>query len=522
MFTHPDSGPYAGTPRSRWWTASLAALLGAAAVYVVGVFLRADPDLWGHVRFGQLTLELGYLPRVDPYSFLSRPAGWINHEWLSEVIFATSFDALGVAGLRVIPSVTIAGIVVGGFVHLVSRGLNATRAAVLSAVALLGLKAGGSVVRPHLFTYVAFFLVALAINSHESDGRVVYVGLLPLLFPVWAALHGGFLAGLGLLALATAGAIWRWLAADAETKRGALRSAGLYAAALLAAAALTGLGPYGYELPAFLVETATVPRPEITEWQPLDLRSFLGVTYLLPAAITVFVAVRAGSQWTCVEATIMTVLALLPLTAVRHVPLFVLGFLVLVAPKLDTKLWQASGAGRVNFRGTLTMINFALAAFLLWGSASELNCIEYPVRSDSSTDFPKAGVQAVAGMEDISRLAVHFNWGEYIIWHLGPEVQVSVDGRRETVYSDSVYQLNLSVMAGTGEWHRNLQSLRPDAALYPVNSPTDNLLQVSHRWRLAYRDSIAALHVPSSRRPGVREVEAAREIPAGPLPCFPR
>jgi hypothetical protein len=30
-----------------------------------------------------------------------------------------------------------------------------------------------------------------------------------------------------------------------------------------------------------------------------------------------------------------------------------------------------------------------------------------------------------------------FDWGEYAIWHFGPDIKVSLDGRRETVYSDA-------------------------------------------------------------------------------------
>jgi hypothetical protein len=33
------------------------------------------------------------------------------------------------------------------------------------------------------------------------------------------------------------------------------------------------------------------------------------------------------------------------------------------------------------------------------------------------------------------RLLTWFDWGQYAIWHLAPDTQVSFDGRRETVYS---------------------------------------------------------------------------------------
>ena len=39
----------------------------------------ADPDLWGHLRFGLDMIESRALHTVDPYSFTAdRP--WINHD----------------------------------------------------------------------------------------------------------------------------------------------------------------------------------------------------------------------------------------------------------------------------------------------------------------------------------------------------------------------------------------------------------------------------------------------------------
>jgi hypothetical protein len=47
----------------------------------------ADPDLWGHVRFGDDIIAAGEIPEYDSYSFTSdRP--WVNHEWLAEVLFS--------------------------------------------------------------------------------------------------------------------------------------------------------------------------------------------------------------------------------------------------------------------------------------------------------------------------------------------------------------------------------------------------------------------------------------------------
>ena len=71
-----------------------------------------------------------------------------------------------------------------------------------------------------------------------------------------------------------------------------------------------------------------------------------------------------------------------------------------------------------------------------------------PIKGTWTPDLPAASYLRVAS----GRLLTTFDWGEYAIWHFGPRLKVSIDGRRETVYSDSVLQ-----------WHRAFESAEPDA-----------------------------------------------------------
>jgi hypothetical protein len=48
---------------------------------------RADPDLWGNLRFGLDILRTWSLPTADPYSFTS-DIPWINHSWFPQVVMA--------------------------------------------------------------------------------------------------------------------------------------------------------------------------------------------------------------------------------------------------------------------------------------------------------------------------------------------------------------------------------------------------------------------------------------------------
>jgi hypothetical protein len=46
------------------------------------------------------------------------------------------------------------------------------------------------------------------------------------------------------------------------------------------------------------------------------------------------------------------------------------------------------------------------------------------------------------------RMLTWFGWGEYAIWHLAPEIKVSIDGRRETAYSDALVSDHIDFYRG--------------------------------------------------------------------------
>ena len=69
-------------------------------------------------------------------------------------------------------------------------------------------------------------------------------------------------------------------------------------------------------------------------------------------------------------------------------------------------------------------------------------------------------MQALKGRT--GRLANEFNWGQYALWHLGPELRVSIDGRRETIYTDRTIALQNAVARGEAEGVRWLKETQPE------------------------------------------------------------
>jgi hypothetical protein len=149
----------------------------------------------------------------------------------------------------------------------------------------------------------------------------------------------------------------------------------------------------------------------------------------------------------------------------------------------------------------------------------QLPCIQI----DPPPAYPARAVGVLRESAARGNLAGMFGWGEYVIWHLGPGVKVSIDGRRETVYSDRVYDENLAFHSGVGDWDAVLRNEATQFALVSKARPTFNLMKLSPGWVAVYEDPSAGIFVrdgsPLADR--IRAVTPPAVAHDGAGLCFP-
>ena len=75
-------------------------LVYSSAIYFFS-FITADPDLWGHLRFGKELWETCNLHYTDVYSYTAYGKQWVNHEWFSELVMYLIFNLFGSPGLLI-------------------------------------------------------------------------------------------------------------------------------------------------------------------------------------------------------------------------------------------------------------------------------------------------------------------------------------------------------------------------------------------------------------------------------------
>lgn len=481
-----------------------------AAVLAHLSYSFADPDLWGHVKFGQDIWETGAVHQVDPYAYTSGGQRWINHEWLSEAVFALLYDAVGSVGLVALKAGIWLLILGAVYWFLIRQGMRHVLAGVLVLFATFFVAISGTImVRPHLFTFL-FFLCALLMLRAADEGELRWLWLAPPMFVLWVNFHGGVLAGLGIFGA--------WTFARIALRRGDALKAGL---PFLASIGALLVNPYGFDLPAFLVRTGTVPRPEILEWHSVDLMGWLGFGYMTLLAIGIAGILYSRRPRSIPLLLLFVITVITPLLAMRLLPLFALAVLILAGEHISDAWQRLSSRSDSGSPPPLwaSAIAIAAAVVLLVVAVDESSCIRiepqkpYPVRA--SAFLQSAGVEG--------NLAIPFNWGQYAIWHLAPEIRVSMDGRRETVYSDSVYRESRNFQEGKGNWDAVLSDSPTDMSLVPLGSPTANLLSLHQEWQPVYQDSLAVIHARADFA-GIERLAATR-VPAvsrdGAGTCFP-
>ena len=397
-------------------------------------------------------------------------------------------------------------IVVGGTLGLViasiRRELEPPASDVLVFVALVGMWSRVFVIRPQLFSIVLFAALLWIFKSVER-GKSGTVWLLPLLFLFWANLHGGWIVGMGVLLL--------WAAVGFTPWRTVSVPRGVLAAALVASIGAALINPYGFGLWRFLAETVRPSRPDVSDWRPLaETDAQVLVPWAITATVTAAALVRCRLRAPLGHLLIVLGLGLMSLRVNRLDVFFTLSAVMLFARYFGDAGTQAPAkwTPRTKAIGVAIAIALAVAG---WKAQPRLTCLRLdgpwmPERESSAFII----ANALSG-----RLLTWFDWGQYTIWHFAPQLKVSFDGRRETVYSETFIAQHLRMYFNPESALDAIARLQADYAWLPVDLPLTRTLD-RIGWHRLYTGPVSVVF---SRRPPSAPVQTAPIVP--PRACFP-
>jgi hypothetical protein len=468
------------------------------AIFVMAVRETLDPDMWWHLRTGQVILEQG-IPRQDIYSFTVPDHRWITHEWLSEVVMWLGYQAAGLYGLILMSAALVSLTFALVYKRCLGRPYLAGFVILLAALA----SAPFWGVRPQLFNMLftaAFIFLVEGYKDGKIGRRVLW--LLPLLTLFWANMHSGYLVGIALLLAYLAGesiSLTMGRQRERDLTWPAVRWLGVMTLASLLIAVLNPNGPALWIYPFFTLGSNAM-QSYIQEWASPDFHQviFWPFAALLGIGLLAMVAARRSPSLT--DGLLFAGTAAAGMLSARHIPIFAIVASPIICRHLLLALEETrfhallSGQAREDPAGRLVVLNWLLLLLFLvvaavW-SLAKLGGNEAAIAGR----YPEAAVDyLVENGLDNQRIYNSYNWGGYLIWRGLP---VFVDGRAD-VYGDEFLHYYRRTFDLTNRWQQPLDEYDVEYVLVEHHSPLSNLLEAGGSWQLAYDDSLASLFARS-------------------------
>ena len=150
--TESNHNTHASTEIPRWLNRGIIFLLILVAANLL-IWRTVEPDLWGHIQYGEDWIHAGEMPRTATHTYSTPDQPWVNHENLFEL--AIAFGQRTIGGLGLMTFKCLAGL---WLLHAMVRTAQRRGVATLTAVvAMIPVAWGLSefwLARPQLFSFI--------------------------------------------------------------------------------------------------------------------------------------------------------------------------------------------------------------------------------------------------------------------------------------------------------------------------------------------------------------------------------
>ena len=447
----------------------LLAIVAAVGGVLLATRPLTDPDIWWHVRLGDLIRQSG-VPHRELWSYPILGDPWHPTAWLTDVLLSFLHAAGGWRAIVLFKVVLAAAILATLYRQVVPRA----RAEISSVVFVTAVTCMGFFFseRPQMFSLLLVLLVGPWAVRLATTGQWRAWPWVAITY-LWCNLHGWWVLAPALLGLAAVS----W-AAQSRFSRSSLVTLAKAAVTGVLAVLATMATPVG---PALTFQPLAVHAiaPEITEWQPTSLlgNAPLGYAVLLLILLVSWAVAppkQIGLLVFCLGAIAFS------FVAVRNVGPVTLVLAPIVAqaagaafgPRLDRRppslvpLWVGVAVGTVTAAlvATAAFARPAVEPTIPWRIVHQLDALPGP--KHVVADFLLSGVLT----------------GE------ARSASVAMDTRVDN-YSASYAHRYLAMLEMGNHWQRTFDEADPDYVVLVTESGLRQYLQNDRHWVLMTRDN---------------------------------
>lgn len=474
---------------------SFPALLGAVLVGAVATIARTffvDPDVWWHIKQGEVILASHHVPTKDIYSLTLAGRPWTAYEWFGDVLLATAYRLGGMRGLEALLLVLGSAILVALYTLAAVRSGN-SKAAFVATATLFVLAAVSFNLRPQMLGYLFLILTLIALERFRLGKRGA-VWALPILMLFWVNVHGSWIIGLGVIGIYLASGLVEFCLGDIEARRWNPSDCLRLATVFVLCACATLITPYGAGLARYPFEVAfSLPLgvANVVEWQPMPFNLVAGKMFLVFLLGVIVLQVVYRFAWRLEELVLFLFATIMACLHSRFLVIFVPVFAPLLANILARWVPRYERAkDRYLLNATLMT---ALLAIVMWYFPSPAD-LEKAV----GKNYPVAAVEYLNHHSIPAPMFNTYGFGGYLIWSRGPEHKVFMDGRSELYERGGVLADYLEIAAIKPGALSILEKYGFESCLLHRDEPLATVLAALPDWQKVYEDETSSLFVRRS------------------------
>ena len=471
---------------------SFPVLLGTILVVVnfaIERVLRNEPDTWWHLKYGEYLLQAGHFPTADIYSFTAYGVFRMVYEWLGSIPLAIAYRLGGLRGLDVL-LITLTSIIVVLIYYFAYLRCRNSKAAFLAAAVALPFAALTFTLRPQLVGFIFLLLILICLERYRL-GLQKSLWAIPPIFLLWVNTHGSFALGLFILGVywvsGLVGFSWGGLIA----KRWQLNQRIHIALIFMLSLAVLPITPYGTRMAVYPLSMAfsqPLNVANVMEWRPLPF-SFWQTKFLVLLLLALIIGAISLRPKFRVEVIGLFLFA--AFSTLLHAR-FVILFGMLVAPIVADLIahWVPPYESAID--------KYIINAVLILGGVV-LMCTKLPSQSELLKNVAKKEpVHAVEYLRTHSTPGPMFNdyaFGGYLVWALGPEHKVFIDGRGDLYEETGVFADYATIEDLRPATLGILRNYGIRSCMVDPNNALATLLSALPNWKRVYSDHVAAIYV---------------------------
>lgn len=468
-------------------------IVTSVLVFIICINPPVDPDMWWHLRSGQLMWQEKTILTQDQFSFTRSGYPWVNAFWVSDLIIYFLFVIGGFPLLIIL--ITSISVILFLMIYLRSNGPYFIRSLfiLLAAIAI----SPQWTARPQVLSFFLFALLNFWLER-RAIGKGAPLFLLPILFIAWANIHGGFIWGFLLLIATITGLVLDRLSHKTnsiELKHSEITQLSIWSVISLLAVLINPNGFAIWKLPFY---TISVSISSIQEWaspnfHDLIVQPFLWMILLLIIGLSLS---EKRQSFTTIFKSIG--LIFMAFVSQRNIPISILVITPILIDRfseyylsIPTKVNSTTAESRLKFSVSLTWIlNSVIFIFLIIFAVLRAQMQLSPELVDNK--FPAKAIESIELLQPKGNIFNSYNWGGYLVWNL-QEYPVFIDGRAD-LYGKDIIDNWWEVVNGTDKAMDILDKNKINFILLEPDWPIIDLLKTNH-WKVTYQDKISIVMV---------------------------